>query len=292
MSNVQDPESSSPANNSQGHTLEEFANDDASFDDRGPFSQEQQISEGPDVQLIDQLELGTDNPLNIFFEGDNLEINLPVETESQPPELLDEELFSQLGPQAISLFDAIHGGNGLQNNALFTDETQSSSPSDDQALDQLQSETANTLDGESEFTREGQIAAFSADPDVDEDDVDDEDEEEGEEEEEGDPSVEPGEEEEEEESDPETSELGVEAGAACFVATAAFRSRDHHAVVYLRNFRDTVLRRTALGRLFIATYWVLGPLLAAPVLRFNFLAAITRALLIFEVFCIRAFRVL
>jgi hypothetical protein len=53
----------------------------------------------------------------------------------------------------------------------------------------------------------------------------------------------------------------------CFVATAAYRNPLHPDVVFLRFVRDTVLVNYSLGRIFIAVYWIIGPVLAIPVSR-------------------------
>jgi hypothetical protein len=54
-------------------------------------------------------------------------------------------------------------------------------------------------------------------------------------------------------------------GATCFVATAAYGDPDHEDVVFLRQYRNNTLKKTVLGRAFIATYWKVGPVLAKPV---------------------------
>ncbi len=51
-------------------------------------------------------------------------------------------------------------------------------------------------------------------------------------------------------------------GANCFVATAAFGRADHPTVQALREWRDDVLIKSHLGRLFINIYWYVGPKLA------------------------------
>jgi len=50
--------------------------------------------------------------------------------------------------------------------------------------------------------------------------------------------------------------------SACFVATAAFGSTVAPQVVTLRQWRDSYIRKTALGRLFIAFYYFVSPALA------------------------------
>lgn len=54
-------------------------------------------------------------------------------------------------------------------------------------------------------------------------------------------------------------------GGGCFVATAAYGSRNHPDVVSLRRFRDETLVRYKAGRAFIRFYWVVGPVLADKV---------------------------
>jgi hypothetical protein len=49
---------------------------------------------------------------------------------------------------------------------------------------------------------------------------------------------------------------------ACFVATAAWGTREEAHVQLLRGFRDRVLRRSILGELFVETYYTFGPALA------------------------------
>lgn len=70
-------------------------------------------------------------------------------------------------------------------------------------------------------------------------------------------------EEDEDEEDPQDSESG--AGGGCFVATAAYGHRSHPDVADLRIFRDRHLVRSALGRAFIRSYWVIGPRMAQHV---------------------------
>jgi len=67
-------------------------------------------------------------------------------------------------------------------------------------------------------------------------------------------------EEEEEEEDRATAAQGT-----CFVATAAYGDRMHPEVVWLRNWRDTVLIRSAPGRAFVRFYWKVGPVMARHV---------------------------
>ena len=59
----------------------------------------------------------------------------------------------------------------------------------------------------------------------------------------------------------EASEDGT-ISADCFVATVAYESGEHPDVWLLRWYRDTVMRRSILGRTAIIIYWYLGPKLA------------------------------
>jgi hypothetical protein len=52
-------------------------------------------------------------------------------------------------------------------------------------------------------------------------------------------------------------------GDQCFVATASFGERDAPEVVTLRAYRDRVLSRSLIGRLFVRAYYRFGPYGAA-----------------------------
>ena len=67
--------------------------------------------------------------------------------------------------------------------------------------------------------------------------------------------------------DPEEDEDedGGSGPGACFVATAAWGDRRHPEVVWLRDWRDRVLVRSAAGSAFIRFYWRIGPRLARHV---------------------------
>ena len=62
----------------------------------------------------------------------------------------------------------------------------------------------------------------------------------------------------------------------CYVATAAFGSTMHPEVALLRRFRDAHLSRSSLGILFIRSYDVFGPVLAALVRRSTLFRRITQ----------------
>jgi hypothetical protein len=59
-------------------------------------------------------------------------------------------------------------------------------------------------------------------------------------------------------SDRELRRLEKARYTECFVATAVYGDRDAEPVVVLRGFRDRVLRRFRLGRMFIAVYYRYG----------------------------------
>ena len=70
----------------------------------------------------------------------------------------------------------------------------------------------------------------------------------------------PGSTDDDEEEDPQDEDTG--SGGGCFVATAAYGTRNHPDVVMLREFRDNVLVKSWAGRRFVKAYWVAGPLMA------------------------------
>ena len=74
------------------------------------------------------------------------------------------------------------------------------------------------------------------------------------------PDAPPAEEDEEDPQDPESA-----AGGACFVATAAYGGRNHPHVAGLRRLRDEHLVKSAVGRSFVRTYWIVGPVIARHV---------------------------
>lgn len=59
--------------------------------------------------------------------------------------------------------------------------------------------------------------------------------------------------------------LESKSGPTCFVATATYNDLNHPNVIYLRNFRDTILSQSKVGRSFIEWYWRTGPKLAGHV---------------------------
>jgi len=66
---------------------------------------------------------------------------------------------------------------------------------------------------------------------------------------------------------------------ACFVATACFESPEHEIVIYLRRFRDSVLKKTGFGRLIVINYYSISPHLAFLIKKNVFLRRFTAKLL-------------
>lgn len=93
------------------------------------------------------------------------------------------------------------------------------------------------------------------------------------------PMVPPDKADENEIADPDEDEDVFIAQSDCFVASAAYRDRHHPDVVLLRQFRETVLRNSVIGRCFIKFYWWIGPKLARPVYRHPILQRFSRRIL-------------
>ncbi|MCA9552368.1 MAG: hypothetical protein KC933_20200 [Myxococcales bacterium] len=66
---------------------------------------------------------------------------------------------------------------------------------------------------------------------------------------------------------------------ACFIATAAYGSKDQVDVATLRRFRDEVLMPSAVGRAFVGAYYALSPPLADAIRERPLARAVTRAAL-------------
>lgn len=69
-------------------------------------------------------------------------------------------------------------------------------------------------------------------------------------------------------------------GATCFVATAVYGDPNHPEVVFLRWYRDNILSKNVLGKLFIKIYWIVGPKLAILAANLNLIQK-------FFLFCVK-----
>ncbi|MCC6006974.1 MAG: calcium-binding protein [Rhodobacteraceae bacterium] len=69
------------------------------------------------------------------------------------------------------------------------------------------------------------------------------------------------------------------AASTCFVASVAYRDREHPDVVFLRWWRDNFLKQYILGRAFIRFYWMVGPRLARYMYRRRRLSGAARSCL-------------
>ena len=76
-----------------------------------------------------------------------------------------------------------------------------------------------------------------------------------------------------------SSGSSTKSSSGCFVATAVYGSYDHPSVLVLRAFRDRDLMPFAWGRLFVRTYYRVGPWLAAVVRRSPACGAAARTML-------------
>lgn len=71
----------------------------------------------------------------------------------------------------------------------------------------------------------------------------------------------------------------IDKGSSCFIATATCGNPDHFIVISLRNFRDTILSKTATGKKIIKWYYYHGPQLAQTVSKSNLYKFIIRIFL-------------
>lgn len=67
--------------------------------------------------------------------------------------------------------------------------------------------------------------------------------------------------------------------SGCFIATAAFDSPVAHEVIILRQFRDKILLRNLIGKIFVNIYYYVSPSVAILIGNFNFAKKIIRAML-------------
>jgi tetratricopeptide (TPR) repeat protein len=82
------------------------------------------------------------------------------------------------------------------------------------------------------------------------------------------------------ESAKELERVRAEKGGACFIATAAYGTDQHHNVLVLSEFRDRFLLRNRFGRLFVKVYYFISPPLAVLVGKHFTLAWFTRIALL------------
>lgn len=80
---------------------------------------------------------------------------------------------------------------------------------------------------------------------------------------------------------------GVGKASRCFIATSAYQSPLHSDVMFLRNYRDQVLKQTFLGRKFIYFYYRHSRQLACILDRHDYLKAPTRWFLKLVIKCVR-----
>jgi hypothetical protein len=66
----------------------------------------------------------------------------------------------------------------------------------------------------------------------------------------------------------------------CFIATAAYGTETASQLNILRDFRDQVLLKNALGSLFVETYYKVSPPVAAFIAKNDFLRAVVREVLV------------
>jgi uncharacterized tellurite resistance protein B-like protein len=69
-------------------------------------------------------------------------------------------------------------------------------------------------------------------------------------------------------------------GGGCFVATATLGDYDHPVVLDLRFFRDQVLSKSVIGKLFIKFYYKIGPFPAKIISKSNFLRKLSFTIII------------
>jgi hypothetical protein len=67
--------------------------------------------------------------------------------------------------------------------------------------------------------------------------------------------------------------------SACFVATACYGSADNETVIFLRKYRERVLKKNKYGRLFIYWYYKFGPYFAVYIRKHDLLRKFMREVL-------------
>ena len=71
--------------------------------------------------------------------------------------------------------------------------------------------------------------------------------------------------------------------SGCFVATATMRNYNHPIVLDLRNFRDLFLLKSWYGRLFVKSYYLVGPFFARLISKSKLLRSLSFNLLILPI---------
>jgi hypothetical protein len=77
-----------------------------------------------------------------------------------------------------------------------------------------------------------------------------------------------------------TASPAPKGGGGCFIATAAFGSYMHKDVMVLRNFRDSILMKSTMGRNFVESYYRTSPPVADYIAARPALRAVTRCSLV------------
>jgi len=73
--------------------------------------------------------------------------------------------------------------------------------------------------------------------------------------------------------------LGKKSDSSCFVATVVYGDPQCEELRVLRQFRDEILTKSVAGRLFISTYYALGPMLAKRIESLPTVRSFTKKLL-------------
>ena len=77
--------------------------------------------------------------------------------------------------------------------------------------------------------------------------------------------------------------------SSCFVATSVYGNTNHPSVIFLREFRESCLCKFKIGKLFVVSYYVCGPVLARYVSSHPILKKVLRYVLSVIVAILRFF---
>jgi len=72
------------------------------------------------------------------------------------------------------------------------------------------------------------------------------------------------------------SKKSEEKKGGCFIATAVFQNQYASEVAFLRNFRDDVISRNIVGRMFINVYYMISPYIARQIAESQFIKILIR----------------